>query len=80
MTLGPIGSLEPVTPFPLKGRVTEGSENTTIPQVKEVVEVRSNGVSTTGYSLVVPLKITGKTLDKLVDIGGPRGNQVWKLI
>ena len=73
--MGHVGSLEPVTPFPLKGRVTEGSEDTTIPQVRKV-EVRSNGVSTTGYSLVVPLKITGKTLDKVVDTGGPQGNQI----
>ena len=73
--MGHVGSLEPVTPFPLKGWVTKGSEDTTIPQVRKV-EVRSNGVSTTGYSLVVPLKITGKTLDKVVDIGGPQGNQI----
>ena len=79
MTLGPIGLLEPVTPFPLNGRVTEGSEDTTIPHIREAVEVRSNGDSTTGYSLVVHLKITGKTLD-VVDIGGPQGNQIWKLI
>ena len=36
LTLGPVGSLEPVTPFPLKGQVTEGSEDPTIPQVQEV--------------------------------------------
>ena len=77
--LSSMGSPKPVTPFPLKDWVTEGSEDTTIPQVREV-EVRSNGVSTTGYSLVVPLKIRGKTLDKVVDIGGPQGNQIWKLI
>ena len=53
-TSGPVGSFEPVTPFPLKGWVTEGSEDPTIPQVREV-EARSNGVSTTRYSLVVPL-------------------------
>ena len=61
-----MGSPEPVTPFPLKGRVTEGSENQTIPQVRGV-EVRSNGVSTTGYSLVVLLKVKGKDLDGVVD-------------
>ena len=38
-----MGSPKPVTPFPLKDWVTEGSEDTTIPQVREV-EVRSNGV------------------------------------
>ena len=63
-----VGSSEPVTPVPLKGRVTEGSEDQTIPQVREV-EVRSNGVSTTGYSLVVPLKVKGKDLDGVVDTG-----------
>ena len=44
-TSGPVGSLEPLTPFPLKGWVTEGSEDPTIPQVREA-EARSNGVST----------------------------------
>ena len=63
-----VGSPEPVTPFPLKGRVTEGSEGQTIPQVREV-EVRPNGVSTTGYSLVVPLKVKGKDLDGVVNTG-----------
>ena len=63
-----VGSSEPVTPVPLKGRVIEGSEGRTIPQVREV-EVRSNGVSTTGYSLVVPLKVKGKDLDGVVDTG-----------
>ena len=63
-----VGSSEPVTPVPLKGWVTEGSEGQTIPQVREV-EVRSNGVSTTRYSLVVPLKVKGKDLDGVVDTG-----------
>ena len=63
-----VGSSEPVTPVPLKGRVIEGSEGQTIPQVREV-EVRSNGVSTTGYSLMVPLKVKGKDLDGVVDTG-----------
>ena len=63
-----VGSSEPVTPVPLKGRVIEGSEGRTIPQVREV-EVRSNGVSTTGYSLVVLLKVKGKDLDGVVDTG-----------
>ena len=31
MTSGPVGLLEPVTPFPLKGWVTEGSEEQTGP-------------------------------------------------
>ena len=31
------------------------------------MEVRSNGVSTTGYSLVVPLKVKQKDLDGVVD-------------
>ena len=31
MTSGPVGSLEPVTPFPLKGWVTEGSGEQTGP-------------------------------------------------
>ena len=63
-----VGSAAPVTPVPLEGRVTEGSEDQSIPQVREV-EVRSNGVSTTGYSLVVPLKVKGKDLDGVVDTG-----------
>ena len=50
-----MGSPKHVTPVPLKSWVTEGSEDPTIPQVKEV-EVKSNSVSTTRYSLVVPLK------------------------
>ena len=33
------------------------------------MEVRSNGVSTTGYSLVVPLKVKQKDLDGVVDTG-----------
>ena len=33
------------------------------------MEVRSNGVSTTGYSLVVPLKVKWKDLDGVVDTG-----------
>ena len=66
--LSSVGSSEPVTPVPLKGRVTEGSEDQTIPQVREV-EVRSNGVSTTGYSLVVPLKVKGRTWMGLLTLG-----------
>ena len=66
MTSGRVVSLEPVTPVPLKGWVTEGSGDQTIPQVREV-EVRSNSVSIMGYSLVVPLRIKGKILDGIVD-------------
>ena len=33
------------------------------------MEVRSNGVSTTGYSLVVPLKVKRKDLDGVADTG-----------
>ena len=33
------------------------------------LEARSNGVSTTWYSLVVPLKIKGTTMDGVVDTG-----------
>ena len=83
--------LEPFTPFPLKGWVTEGSGEQTGPssvrssesvtlvllkgRVTEgsadqtILQVRSNGVSTTGYSLVVPLKVKGKDLDGVVDTG-----------
>ena len=68
-----MGSPKPVTLVPLKDWVTEGSEDPKIPQVREV-EVRSNGVSTTRYSLVVPLKIKGKSWDGR---GGPQGNQIW---
>ena len=49
----------------------EGLEDHHIPQVREVV-VRSNGSSTAGYSLVVPVKVKGKTLDGVVDMGADR--------
>ena len=43
-------------------------EDNGVPQVREVV-IRSKGGPTTGYTMVVPLKITGKTLDGVVDMG-----------
>ena len=62
-----MGSPKPVRSVPLKGWVTEGPEDSTIPQVRDI-EIRSNSVSTTRYSLVVPLKIKGKTLDLETDL------------
>ena len=43
-------------------------EDEAVPNIWEVV-IRDKGGSTTGYSLIVPLKVKGKDLDGVVDTG-----------
>ena len=79
-----IDNCEPVTPTVLTSKF-DGSTETSIqstpsedlmqgsgdqlpPQVREVV-VRSTAVNTAGYSLVVPVRVKGKTLEGVVDTG-----------
>ena len=62
------GSTEPSIQSTPSEDSMQGSGDQLPPQVREVV-VRSTAVNTAGYSLVVPVRVKGKTLEGVVDTG-----------
>ena len=62
---GPVGSQDGQTSG---GQAPSPHEDSSVPNIREVV-IRDKGGPTTGYSLIVPLKVKRKNLDGVVDTG-----------